>query len=258
MKTFVDIFNARGAAYDRAMRRFPQARDREFAQAVEAARLPSGSVVLDVPAGGNYLEHHLPPTCLWVGHETSSGFGNHGMADHPGAATLLPLPFQSDAADAAISLAGVHHLEDKIPFFSELYRVVKPGGRLVVSDVLENSPVAHFLDTFVGANNSTGHEGAYLDRHTADELRKAGWAIERTQVNDFYWQFSGLRNMAAFCHGLFDLRLCSLAATAAAIEKHLGVKRFPDGTRGMAWQLMTITAHKPLRQREVAPVIAYK
>lgn len=258
MKTFVEIFNSRSAAYDRAMRRFPQARDREFAQAVEAARLPSGSVVLDIPAGGNYLERHLPTSCRWVGHEPCSSFGNHGMVDHPETAALLPLPFQSEGADAAISLAGVHHLEDKKPFFAELYRVVKPGGRLVVSDVLENSPAARFLDNFVGANNSTGHEGAYLNGYTADELHEAGWTIERTQVNNFYWQFPGLRDMAEFCHALFDLRLCSLADTAAAIEKNLGVKRFPDGTRGMVWQLMTITARKPMRRGDVAPVIAYK
>lgn len=257
MKTFVDIFQQRGSAYDRAMRRFPHARDMEFAQLVQAARLQPGDVVADVPAGGNYLQHHLPPSCQWVGWEPCSSFSHHGAASERLGAPLLPLPWPADFVDVAISLAGVHHLEDKKPFFAECHRVVKPGGRLVVSDVLENSPVAHFLDIFVGANNSTGHEGAYLNGHSADELRETGWAIERTQVNDFYWQFSGLRNMAAFCHGLFDLRLCSLAATAAAIEKHLGVKRFPDGTRGMAWQLMTITAHKPLRQREVAPVMAY-
>lgn len=258
MKTFVEIFDSRGAAYDRAMRRFPQARDREFAQAVKAARLQPGSVVLDVPAGGNYLKHHLPPSCRWVGHEPCSSFGHHGRVDHPEAAALLPLPFQSDGADAAISLAGVHHLEDKKPFFAELFRAVKPGGRLVVSDVLENSPAARFLDKFVGANNSTGHEGAYLNEHTADELREAGWTIERLQVNDFYWQFPGLHDMAGFCHELFDLRLCSLADTAAAIEKNLGVKRLPDGTQGMAWQLMTITARKPIRPGDVAPVIACK
>lgn len=53
-------------------------------------------------------------------------------------------------------------------------------------------------------------------------------------------------NMAAFCHGLFDLRHCSLDDTEAAIEKRLGVTALPGGGVGMAWSLFTIAGHKPV------------
>jgi SAM-dependent methyltransferase len=244
VKTFVEIFQSRGSAYDRAMRRFPQARDMEFAQVVQAARLQPGSVVGDVPAGGNYLQRYLPRSCHWVGHEPCSTFNPHATTHRGQPTPLLPVPWADSSVDAAISLAGVHHLEEKRPFFVELYRAVKPGGRLVVADVLEDSAVARFLDGFVGANNSTGHQGAYLNVHTAHALRETGWTVEAEELKHFHWRFSTLGDMAAFCHELFDLRRCSVADTQAAIEKRLGVTRWPDGTVGMAWSLLTISALK--------------
>lgn len=89
MKKFVDIFQQRGCDYDRAMRRFPHARDMEFAQLVEAARLQPGDVVADchrvVKPGGrlvvsDVLEHsrpaHFLERCLWVAETRITDSGN--------------------------------------------------------------------------------------------------------------------------------------------------------------------------------------
>lgn len=55
MKTYDELFETRGSAYDRAMRRYPRARDQEFRQVVERALLGEGMLVADVPAGGGRL-----------------------------------------------------------------------------------------------------------------------------------------------------------------------------------------------------------
>ncbi|MBI5277969.1 MAG: methyltransferase domain-containing protein [Burkholderiales bacterium] len=243
---YVELFTLRGGPYDAAMRTWPLAREPEFAQAIARAALAPGMVVADVPAGGGYLQSFLPPGVRWIGFEPSRGFtstaGGHGI---PEGSPLVPLPWQAGEADAAISLAGIHHLADKAPLFQDLLRVVKPGGRLVVSDVAEGSAVAGFLDGYVGSHNSTGHEGDYLSADTVATLRHAGWHIASSELVPFHWVFASRDDMAAFCHRLFDLRTSTLADTRRAIESGLGVDELPGGRIGMRWELMTIACERP-------------
>lgn len=242
-RTYQAHFDVRGSAYDQAMQRFPLARQAEFRQAVEAARLRPGMVVADVPAGGGYLKSHLPDGCQWLGHEPCASFTHHGESARS-SLPLLPLPWPDAYVDVAISLAGIHHVEDKYPLFSALFRVVRAGGRLVVSDVAAGSAVAAFLDGYVGAHNSTGHEGVFLDEQTLDDLEQAGWMVEQAEMRDFHWAFVTRGDMAAFCHGLFDLRTCSESDTLSALETSLGIDDLPGGLVGMRWSLMTVVARR--------------
>ncbi|CAM3443044.1 class I SAM-dependent methyltransferase [Halomonas lysinitropha] len=239
MEDYTTLFDKRGTAYDSAMQAFPEARREEFEQLVARAALKPGMRVADVPAGGGYLKRYLPEGCEWWSHEPCESFTNHGTSSS--GRPLLPLPWAEASVDVAVSLAGVHHLEDKRPLFEELKRVVRPGGHLVLSDVAKGSAVAGFLDDYVGAHNSTGHEGVYLDSHTLDHLIEAGWSILACDQVDFHWRFDDSESMAAFCHQLFDLHN-NIATTCRAIETRLGRERLSDGTTGLRWSLMTIVA----------------
>ncbi len=234
------LFDQRGAAYDHAMERFPDARREEFAQAIARAALPAAAVVVDVPAGGGYLARYLPAGCTWRGHEPCESFGHGaGAPEH----RLLPLPWEHHSADAALSIAGLHHLDDKVPLFAELARVVKPGGRFVFADVHEGSAPARFLEGWVHRHNSTGHRGLYPGPHTLGELARAGWRVVSAERVAFHWRFANRAAMGEFCHALFDLRRATPAATAATIEAELGVDEFADGV-GMRWELFMVAAVK--------------
>lgn len=239
--TYQQHFDQRGSAYDIAMQRFPSARQEEFLQAIEAAQIKPGMTIADVPAGGGYLKRYLTENCTWLGHEPCASFTNHGKYQ-PVAVPLLPLPWTDECIDRAISLAGVHHIENKTPFFKDLKRVVKPGGRLVVSDVAGGSAVSCFLDGYVGKHNSTGHKGFFLGEATLDELDQSGWNLVTVNTNAFHWNFSNRYDMARFCHTLFDLRTSTERDTQQAIEAMLGVDDLPGGGVGMRWELVTITA----------------
>jgi SAM-dependent methyltransferase len=235
---YEELFQLRGATYDGAMTRFPDARREEFLNTIARANLGVGARVADVPAGGGYLAQYLPADCTWLGHEPCSSFG-HGATDQD--RDLLPLPWADASVDAAVSIAGIHHLDDKIPLFAELARVVKPGGRLVLADVHEASAVSRFLDGWVDRHNSTGHVGSYLGDHTLDELRRAGWDILSAERVPFHWRFANVVDMGEFAHRLFDLRSSAPAETARTIAAELGVDTFDDGV-GMCWELFMVAA----------------
>jgi hypothetical protein len=145
----------------------------------------------------------------------------------------------------AISVAGVYHLGDKRPLFRELLRIIRPGGRFVLSDVAADTPVARFFDGFVGDHNSTGHKGIFLDGRTLEELTEAGWKMLSHRLARFHWAFADSAAMVAFCRGLFAICKADDAAIARALADGPGVDRLPDGRTGLRCSLMTIVAQRP-------------
>ncbi len=51
------------------------------------------------------------------------------------------LPLESDSADLFISNCVINHAKDKKAVWSEVYRVLRSGGRFVVSDIYASAPV---------------------------------------------------------------------------------------------------------------------
>jgi len=243
MQQYDQLFEVRGSSYDKAMRHFPKARQAEFAQVIEAAGLQPGDIIGDVPAGGGYLRSWLPEGCQYLGHEPCGSFAPHQTVN-AGFSPLLPLPWQDHTLDVVVSLAGIHHVTDKAAVFDELYRVTRPGGRLVLSDVAEDSCVARFLDGFVGQHNSTGHHGHYLNHETCELLKRSGWIIVSDRIRMIPWHFRSERDLACFCTLLFDIRRASADETLSAVDQMLGIERTADGRVALSWSLRTIVAEK--------------
>ena len=241
MPDYTDLFDQRGSSYDRAMQAYPAARDAEFRQLLEPLDLRPGSIVGDVPAGGGYLGPYIPRECEWVRHEPCSDFVTHaGMERKVGGAPLLPFPFRERSIDALVSLAGVHHLDDKRGFYREARRVVREDGDFVLSDVAIDHPVARFLDDFVGAHNSTGHDGVYLDEKVVPELEDAGWTVRSDRLQEYLWVFKDRSGMIDFTRRLFDIDAATDDEVAEAIDDRLGTEALSDGGVGMRWALRTL------------------
>ncbi|MCU1687957.1 MAG: Ubiquinone/menaquinone biosynthesis C-methylase UbiE [Amycolatopsis sp.] len=56
-------------------------------------------------------------------------------------ADALDLPFPDDSFDAAFALESVIHMPDRRRVLQEISRVLRPGGRLVLTDFFERAPI---------------------------------------------------------------------------------------------------------------------
>jgi arsenite methyltransferase len=113
--------------------------------------------------------------------------GHPNASFHEGDATALPVG--DDAFDAALTVQVLEYVDDVPLALSELYRVVKPGGRVVVWDtdwatVSWHSSDADRMQRVLAAwDGHLAHPS--LPRVLAAQLRAAGWRDVEVAAHPF-------------------------------------------------------------------------
>lgn len=245
---YEEIFNLRGKLYHQAMQAFPQARAEEFLNVIEQARISPGMTIVDVPSGGAYLAPYLPDSNL-IGLENSHAFAE--LAKNRTESVLLyednAFPLERQSVDRVLSIAGMHHIEDKQQFFSEVYRILKPEGLLAAADVAEGSPVRRFLDEFVGEYSDTGHSGWYFGNDTRRELDSSHFEIVQDRLLQYHWRAPDRQQLAQFCRTLFGMVHADNAITMEGIGDYLGLEEDAEGC-GLNWELHCFVCRPRLEQ----------
>ena len=247
-KDYRDIFNQRGVLYHQAMMRYPQARRHEFEAAIATADLQHGHILCDVPSGGCYISRFLEQDIKLFSIETSTEF-IHCATSHPANNTLVcedlsHISLLSNTVDRAISLAGSHHLTNRPGFYSEVCRILRPGGVFCLADVREGSGVDGFLNVFVDQHNSMGHNGDFLRERTRTELEAAGFRVTWAEPKAYHWLFDDVPQMVDCCRCLFGIDQATDAQILAALEHYLGFTSLAAGV-GLNWELYFFKAVKP-------------
>ncbi|HXJ70329.1 MAG TPA: arsenite methyltransferase [Verrucomicrobiae bacterium] len=164
------------------------------------AELRPGETVLDLGSGGGIdvllSARRVGPTgkaygldmtdeMLELARKNQSDSGVTNVEFLKGEIEAIPLPDAS--VDVIISNCVINLSGDKDRVLAEAFRVLKPGGRLAVSDVVVRGPVPEAirksLDLWVGCIAGAMEETEYIGK-----LERAGFTaigVEPTRVYDF-------------------------------------------------------------------------
>lgn len=133
---------------------------REWAAPVsDAAAISSGQTVLDVACGTGVLAREalkrVHPGGSVVGLDRNEGMLTVARRASPGIEWRLgeaeSLPFANDCFDAVLSQFGLMFFDDRVTALKEMWRVLRPDGRLAVAvwDALDRTPGYEVMTTLL-------------------------------------------------------------------------------------------------------------
>ena len=240
---YARIFEVRGGSYNAAHALVPDARESERALLVERLDLEPGLRVLDVPAGGGYLADgvragasDLSIVCMEPAAAFAAGIDRTHRRIR---GTLTHLPFATARFDRVASLAGTHHLQSRLAFFTECRRVLRRGGRFAVADAAAGTPVARFLNGPVDRFTATGHDGRFFaDGEAENLLRRAGFTDVHEEHLPCAWRFPDHGTLVRYCGLLFGLVRASEREIDDALREHFAIEEEADGRVCLPWSLV--------------------
>lgn len=236
--SYAEIFAERADMYHRAMATFPLARAAEFEAMLEPLDEPGIVSVCDMPSGGGYLAPYLPAGWRYTAIEPSDAFASFcslGDGQELICSPLTSVPRADGSFDAVISLAGLHHEQDKLSIVREMARLLRPGGRAVIADVAAGSSEGRFLNGFVDANSRLGHRGDFLGADFADLVAQSGMRIDSDEQVSTPWRFASAGDSARFATDLFGIT-ASIEAVVEALETVIGFDE-AAGDAALSWSL---------------------
>jgi demethylmenaquinone methyltransferase/2-methoxy-6-polyprenyl-1,4-benzoquinol methylase len=179
-------------------------------RAVDLARVGPGTRALDVATGTGDLAIALARRgCDVVGSDFSEGMLERARAKSGDVrweqANALALPYPDDSFDAATVGFGARNFSDLHGGLSEMVRVVRPGGRVVVLEI--TTPTKPPLSTFFSL---------WFDRVVPLLGRVTGENQAYSYLPNSVKRFPGPRELGAELHGL-GLREVRWILTAGGI-----------------------------------------
>lgn len=148
---------------------------------VGAAQPGSNRLVLDLGAGAGNMAHHLAHYGQVIGLEYNPRpipvAQLRGLEVLRGSGTEIP--FAEDTFDLVALLDTVEHIPDELAVLAECQRVLKPGGKLIVT-------VPAFMWLWSYNDEINDHQRRYTTDDLAEKLRLSGLRVKRLSYNNFF------------------------------------------------------------------------
>jgi len=240
-----EFAGARAQLFREALAEFPNARRDDFALMRRHLEPRTGEHILGFGEGSGHfcraIADAIGPTGKYVITEPSPEL----LCNLPEALLALPqvftevvsveqLHFEAESFDKVWACGAFHHCPDQTRAIAALHRTLKPGGRMVIFDIFQGTPMARHFDTIVARYCSTGHEVKFMSEEFARTLCfLAGFDDSKVQIVEVPHRlcFASERDMGKFIYKLHALtRLPGteeerFEATARSLKEYLPVER---------------------------------
>lgn len=201
------------------------------------ASLKPGEVVVDLGCGGGLdvllAARKVGPEGRAIGIDMTQAMIDRARRSAAGFANvefhlarIEQLPLADSSADCVISNCVINLSPDKPAVFREIYRILKPGGRLAVSDIALKQPLpaelAHDIMAYVGCI-----AGALLLDQYRQQLVEAGFAgVQVIDSGADLNAYSKVENQSGCCSPAMDQgsACCDCGPKAAPDDLHAGLK----------------------------------
>jgi SAM-dependent methyltransferase len=205
---YIKSFTNRAHSYSNAVELYNNVLDEEIITAINNLQLKKDDVLLNLFAGGipidKYIKGELNIT--YLAFDTHTDFIVNSIKKF----NFDKIPILSNSVNKIICLATLHHLniDERKILYSELYRILIPGGRLIIADVICDSPQAKWLNEFVNKYNSNGHKGLFFTNDDSELIENNGFNV-KISTNKYNWNFKDEKCLLHFSKLLFGLDLCN-------------------------------------------------
>lgn len=239
---YEQLFSKRAESYLSAIETYPTVLANEYLTAIQVCNLQPGQTLLTIPSSCEKVENYIPSelNIQHIAFET-----NKELAKLTGKTycTFNSIPQDNNTIDTILSLATLHHCthEERLSFYKEVLRVLKPGGQLIIGDVLKDSDQDKWLNNFVNKHNSLGHKGLFWSNDDIGLIQSCGFSV-KTTIKEYTWNFSDKASMYDFVRKLFYVYL------ASDNDIHYGLQEYlhTDFINCMfKWKLIYFIASRP-------------
>jgi SAM-dependent methyltransferase len=206
------------------------------------AHLRAGEVVVDLGCGGGLdvflaskmvgpegraIGIDMTPAMLERARANAKAGGYTNVEFHLG--TIDKLPLGDASVDCVISNCVLNLAPDKPAVFREIFRVLKPGGRLAVSDIALKAELPKEIATSIAAYVGC-IAGAIRIEDYRSELRKAGFAhVEIVDSGSDLNAYAKVENQSGCCSPAMDetaelsvIKTSCCASTPTSVHDDLG------------------------------------
>jgi len=121
---------------------------------------------------------------------------------------LEVLPLESDSVDLVISNCVLNHARNKALVWSEIFRILKPGGRFVVSDIYASAPVPEefkndpeaVAECWAGADTREVYWQTVLNAGFKDpQILEESAPYPKGKIQVSSWTIAGIKPVARKC-----------------------------------------------------------
>jgi SAM-dependent methyltransferase len=153
------------------------------------------------------------------------------------------LPFGNQTIDLVTSRTASHHFTDLTQWLSEVFRVLKPGGVLVLADTAspERDDLARWMHE-VEVQRDSSHVRNLAPSQWKEKIHEAGLSMERETQCVVQLSCPDWTKRAAMPHGEAEVLHQIFRDAEAGVKNEFGIKSHADGTIDFFWPMIVFRA----------------